>query len=73
MDFGSIIDGVSGSIQGGWRVFLDLIEDTPFREFFGQIGRIIDDWEGSVGINPDDGISDAIQGSVSGSLGSSAR
>ena len=64
---GSIIDPIAGSVQGGWRAFLDLIEDTAFRDFFGQIGRFVDNIEGSIGINPDDGISDSVQGGLGSS------
>ncbi|HIW91693.1 MAG TPA: hypothetical protein H9870_08545 [Candidatus Corynebacterium avicola] len=64
---GSIIDPIAGFVQGGWRAFLDLIEDTPVREFFGQIGRFVDDIEGSIGINPDDEVSDSVQGSLGSS------
>ena len=64
---GSIVDPIAGSVQGGWRAFLELIEDTSFREFFGQIGRFVDSIEGSIGINPDDEISDSVQGSLGSS------
>lgn len=63
----SIIDPVAGVVQGIWRSFLDLIEDTEIRGSVGEFGRFVDDIESSLGINADEDVS----GSVQGSLGSS--
>ena len=64
---GSLINPISGSVQGGWRAFLDLIEDTPVREIFGQFGRLVDNIEGSLGITPDEEVSNSVEGSLGSS------
>ena len=64
---GSLINPISGSVQGGWRAFLDLIEDTPVGEIFGQFGRLVDNIEGSLGITPDEGVSNSVEGSLGSS------
>ena len=64
---GSLINPISGSVQGGWRAFLDLIEDTPVREIFGQFGRLVDNLEGSLGITPDEEVSNSVEGSLGSS------
>lgn len=64
---GSIIDPIAGSVQGGWRAFLDLIEDTSVREIFGQFGRLVDNIEGSLGITPDEEVSNSVEGSLGSS------
>lgn len=68
----SLVDPVAGVIQGVWRSFLDLIEDTAIRDSAGELGRVVDNIEGSLGIDADEDISNGIQGRL-GSSESSAE
>ena len=61
------IDLISGTVQGVWIVFRDAVGSDGVNAF----GKFIDHLEDLVGITPDTGASEAVSGSVSGSLGSS--